>query len=268
MNTRTNNVPRFLDLAAHPVRWRMLVELAGCDRQVGELMRAVGLPQGLVSYHLARLRDGGLVSSRKSSFDARSVYYRAHLDRCGELLAATGTALHPGLSPRPAHAASDTPVRARAVAKDSRRASVLFVCTGNGTRSQIAEALLRHKAGDSVEVFSAGSHPKPIHPNAIKVLADIGIDISAARSKPLRQFIGRRFDYVITLCDKVREICPKFPGPGKRVHWSIADPSATSDSLRATAPAFRALLADLDSRIEFLVSLVDHHSERRLARHG
>jgi protein-tyrosine-phosphatase/DNA-binding transcriptional ArsR family regulator len=264
MTTRmmTDGVPPFLDLAAHPVRWRMLVELAGSDRQVGELTRIVRQPQGLVSYHLARLRDGGLVSSRKSSFDARAAYYRVHLDRCGDLLAATGAALHPGLP------SSGPATPARLLARDRRRVKVLFACTGNGTRSQIAEALLRDKAGDTVEVVSAGSHPKPIHPNAIKVLAEKGIDIAGAQSKPISQFSRRHFDYVITLCDKVREICPKFPGRGQTTHWSIEDPSVASGTLRATTPAFRSLAADLDSRIEFLISLIDHQTTKEHARYG
>src|SRR4249920_3913530 len=117
MKTPTKTaVPPFLDLAGHPVRWRMLVELAGCDRQVSELTRAVGLPQALVSYHLGRLRDGGLVSSRKSSFDARAAYYRVHLDRCGELLGATGAALHPGLSSRLYDSSTRTQARSLAMA--------------------------------------------------------------------------------------------------------------------------------------------------------
>src|SRR4249920_3850855 len=130
----TGAVPPFLVLAGHPLRWRMLVELARSDRQVGELTRAVDRPQGLVSYHLARLRDGGLVSSHKSSFDGRAVYYRVHLDRCGELLATTGAALHPGLT------SSGMPTQPRRPVDGRRRLRVLFVCTGNGTRSQIAEA--------------------------------------------------------------------------------------------------------------------------------
>ena len=254
-------VPPFLDLAGHPVRWRMLVELAGCDRQVGELTRLVGQPQGLVSYHLARLRDGGLVSSRKSSFDGRAAYYRVHLDRCGELLAATGAALHPALS------SNAPPTEARSLAKDRRHLKVLFACTGNGTRSQIAEALVRDRAGDTIEVVSAGSHPKPIHPNAIKVLAEIGIDISDARSKPITEFRGHHFDYVITLCDKVREICPKFPGHGQTMHWSVADPSLASSTLRGSLPAFRDLVEDLQSRIGFFISLIDNPSKRN-TRHG
>jgi len=265
-------VPPFLDLAGHPLRWRMLVELAGSDRQVGELMRVLGEPQGLVSYHLARLRDGGLVSSHKSSFDARSVYYRVHLDRCGELLTATGAALHPGLmssgAALQADASSGSRAAARPLGKDRHSVKVLFACTGNGTRSQIAEALLRDKAGDVVEVVSAGSQPKPIHANTVNVLAERGIDISGARSKPISQFSGRHFDYVITLCDKVREVCPKFPGRGRTMHWSIADPSLASGTLRATLPAFRAVAADLESRIGFLTSLIDHQTKKEHARHG
>jgi protein-tyrosine-phosphatase len=240
----------------------MLVELAASDRQVGELTREVGRPQGLVSYHLARLRDGGLVSSHRSSFDGRAAYYRVHLDRCGELLAATGAALHPGLS------ASDPSTPVEPVVGERRRIGVLFVCTGNGTRSQIAEALLRNKAPDRVEVVSAGSHPKPIHPNAITVLAELGIDISDARSKSITEFTGRRFDHVITLCDKVREICPEFPGQRRFMHWSIEDPSRLPGTARATLPAFRAAAADLESRIGFLISLIDAESKKEHTRHG
>lgn len=264
MSARLMNgvVPPFLVLAGHPTRWRLLVELSGSDRQVRELTRLAGRPQGLVSYHLARLRAGGLVSSRKSSFDGRAVYYRVHLDQCSELLAATGAALHPGLP------SSGAPTPTRPVRRGRRRAKVLFVCTGNGTRSQIAEAILRDMAGNRVEVVSAGSHPKPIHSNAIKVLAERGIDISGSRSKPITQFRGRHFDYVITLCDKVREVCPEFPGRGRTMHWSIEDPSRASGTLRDTLPAFRALAAELESRIGFLTSLIDNESIKEDARHG
>ena len=239
----------------------MLIELAGSDLQVGELTQALDQPQGLVSYHLARLRAGGLVSSHKSSFDGRVVYYRVNLDRCGELLAASGAAIHPGLC------SSGPPTPEQLVVRDRRRISVLFACTGNGTRSQIAEALLRSKAGDTVKVVSAGSHPKPIHPNAIRVLAERGIDISDAESKPIKQFGSRRFEYAITLCDKVREICPEFPGQRRAMHWSIEDPSRLPGSLHATMPAFRAVAADLESRIGFLISLINNDSTKEHTRH-
>lgn len=202
------------------------------------------------------------MSSRKSSFDGRGVYYRVHLDQCAELLAATGAALHPGLP----SGGQRTP--ARPVGLGRHLAKVLFVCTGNGARSQIAEALMRDRTRDTVEVVSAGSHPTPVHPNAIKVLAERGIDISGARSKPIAQFSGRHFAYVITLCDKVREVCPEFPGPGQTMHWSIEDPSRASGTLRATLPAFRELAAELESRIGFLTSLIDNRSIKENARHG
>jgi protein-tyrosine-phosphatase len=145
---------------------------------------------------------------------------------------------------------------------------VLFVCTGNGTRSQIAEALLRDRTDGAVEVLSAGSHPKPIHPNAIAVLAQRGIDISGARSKSLTEFTGRHFDHVITLCDKVREVCPEFPGSVRTMHWSIEDPSLSPGTRRATLPAFRAVAEDLESRIGFLVSLIGTDSHKEHTRHG
>lgn len=256
----TGPVPPFLTLAGHPLRWKLLAELARSDRQVGELTRVVGRQQGLVSYHLGRLRAGGLVSSRASSFDRRAVYYRVHLDRCRELLASTGATLHPGLAAGTA--------AARPVSGARRCASVMFVCTGNGARSQIAEALLRRAAGDGVEVVSAGSHPKAVHPNAVKVLAERGIDIASARSKPLTEFVDRRFDYVVTLCDKVREVCPEFPGQRRSVHWSIEDPGAAPGPSRATLPAFRAVAADLESRVQYLIALIDSDLAKELTRHA
>ena len=249
--------PELVRLLAHPLRWALLTALAGSDHRVRELVDRVGEPQNLVSYHLRLLRDGGLVRATRSSHDGRDSYYHLDVRRCAELLAATGEALHPSLREGVA-----LPVTS------SRPVAVLFVCTGNGARSQIAEALLRDRAGDRIDVVSAGSHPKPVHPNAIKVLAERGIDISGSRSKPIDQFRELDFDYVITLCDKVREICPEFPGQRRSMHWSIEDPSRASGSLRTTLPRFRALAAELESRIAFLTSLIDNESNKENARHG
>jgi ArsR family transcriptional regulator, arsenate/arsenite/antimonite-responsive transcriptional repressor / arsenate reductase (thioredoxin) len=235
--------PAFLRLAGHPVRWRLLTELARSDLRVGELAAIVGQPQNTVSYHLARLRAGGLVSMRRSSADHRDSYYRLELGRCGELLAATGAALHPGLATTPPAPAGR---RRRAAA-----VGVLFVCTGNSARSQIAEALLAHAAGDRVQAASAGSHPKDLHPNAVRVMREYGIDLAGRRSKHLNEFTGHRFDYVITLCDKVREGCPEFPGGPQPVHWSIPDPAAEGTG-QASYAAFRRVAADLQTRIGFL----------------
>ena len=241
---RQIDAPSFVGLAGHPVRWGLLSELARSDRHVNELTHLLGQPQALVSYHLGRLRDGGLVSSRRSAHDGRASYYRIDLTRCGDALAATGASLHPGLALR---------IVAPAVLPRRRRgrASVLFACTGNGARSQIAEALLQHVAGDRVDVVSGGSHPKPIHPNAIRVLAERGIDISDRQSKPLVQFDGRHFDFVVTLCDKVREACPEYSTRAQAIHWSIEDPSRAPGGNRATYPMFRDLTDELASRIAF-----------------
>jgi protein-tyrosine-phosphatase/DNA-binding transcriptional ArsR family regulator len=234
--------PAFLQLAGNPVRWRLLTELARSDLRVGELTALVGQPQNTVSYHLARLRAGGLVSMRRSSADQRDSYYHLDLTRCGDLLAATGAALHPGL-------ATITPAPAGR-RRRANRVRVLFICTGNSARSQIAEALLAHAAGDRVEAASAGSHPKDLHPNTVRVMREYGIDIAGRRSKHLNEFTGHRFDYVITLCDKVREICPELPGGPEPIHWSIPDPAAEGTG-HASYPAFRRVAADLHTRIGF-----------------
>ncbi|HUN32018.1 MAG TPA: MarR family transcriptional regulator [Trebonia sp.] len=245
MNVRQDQAPpEFLALAGHPVRWRLLAELARSDLQVRELTTLTGQPQSLVSYHLGRLRAGGLVGMRRSSADGRDAYYRLDLARCGELLASAGAALHPGLRlVRP-------PVRAGGAA------SVLFLCTGNSARSQMAQAICEQLAGDMVTAASAGSRPKPLHPNAVAVMRELGVDISAREPRHFSVLAGQRFDYVISLCDRVREVCPDFPGHPQVIHWSIADPAASGGTDAETYPAFRALAADLRNRIGFLLARI------------
>ena len=239
--------PGFLRLAGHPLRWRLLTELARSDRQVRELRDLLGQPQSLVSYHLGQLRAGGLVSARRSSADGRDAYYRVDLTRCTELLTETGRALHPGLGL--------IPVPADRVGVRTR---VLFLCTGNSARSQMAEALLGQLGGDVIEAASAGSQPKPLHPDAVLVMREHGIDISGNRVKHLDTFAGQRFGYVISLCDRVREVCPEFPGHPQMIHWSIADPSGEQD----THQAFRRVAAELRTRIGFLLALIGHDAGR------
>jgi len=242
---RTSSPPPFLDLAGEELRWGLLCELARSDRRVGELIRAVGQPQSLVSYHLRKLRSGGLVTSRRSSADGRDTYYRLDLARCAALLTEASTSLHPALRLRPAPKSTSDTVSGR----------VLFLCTGNSARSQMAEALLAQRA-PRIEVVSAGSHPKVLHPNAVAVMREHGIDVSGRRTKHVNEFAGQSFDYVISLCDRVREVCPEFPGHPELVHWSMPDPSASGDTHAASYPAFRRTAADLSARTGYLLETI------------
>src|SRR5437899_11668804 len=126
----------------------------------------------------------------------------------------------------------------------TKKKRVLILCTGNVARSQTAEGLLRHLAGDRFEVFSAGLLPSYVRPNAIAVMKEIGIDISHHRSKSLNEFIDTPFDYVITVCDHASQHCPIFPGPAKRIHWSIEDTVAFGYD-EAEQAAFRHSRHDL-----------------------
>ena len=230
-------------------RWALLSQLANSDRRVGELTQLVGEPQNLVSYHLRELRDAGLVSSRRSSFDGRDTYYRLNLDRCGALFRESAAALHPALQ-LTLDVVTPPPRRGRA-------ARVLFLCTGNSARSQMAEALAEDRSAHAIQARSAGSHPKQLHPNAVRVLAERGIDIADRRSKHLDRFARERFDRVITLCDKVREVCPDFPGQPTTAHWSMADPSSEGVDDKASYPAFVRTADEIEQRVDLLLSQLD-----------
>ena len=244
--------PRFLRLAGHPLRWRLLSELARSDRRVGELCELADQRQSLVSYHLRRLREDSLVSARRSLADGRDTYYVLELRRCGELLVSAGASLHPGLAPTMgSHAGPRRP---------SARARVLFLCTGNSARSQMAEALAEHLSGGALRAASAGSHPKPLQPDAVRVMRDREIDLAGRGSKHLSEFTGRRFDYVISLCDRVREICPEFPGTPQAIHWSIRDPGREPGTDHETLPAFERTAAELETRTGFLLQAINHNT--------
>jgi ArsR family transcriptional regulator, arsenate/arsenite/antimonite-responsive transcriptional repressor / arsenate reductase (thioredoxin) len=238
--------PRIVRLLAHPVRWQLLQELARSDRAVRELTELVDEPQNLVSYHLRKLRDGGIVVAQRSSADGRDSYYAIDLARCQDELRTAGEGLHPALwlVPTPLELPTTTP---------GRRQRVLFLCTGNSARSQIAEALLDHLSAGTVDVASAGSAPKPLHANAVRVMRTRGIDISANRTKHLDELRTQRFDLVVTLCDRVREVCPEFPSEPRLVHWSIPDPAREGPTNRASYPAFERTAAELETRIRFLL---------------
>jgi protein-tyrosine-phosphatase/DNA-binding transcriptional ArsR family regulator len=252
------NPQHFLQLVGDAQRWRLLTELAASDRRVGELCDLLDKPQNLVSYHLGELRNAGLVSARRSSADGRDSYYRIDLLRCGELLCAAGAAIDPGL--RLGLLPPEHPLQPR-----GRQPRVLFLCTGNSARSQMAEALLEHRSGHRVAARSAGSHPKALHPNAVRVMAERGIDIAGHRTKQLRRFARSRFDRVITLCDKVREICPEFHGRPPTVHWSMADPAAEGGDDATSYPAFVRTADELETRIGVLITQLSTQPTARRA---
>ncbi|MBQ1025049.1 MarR family transcriptional regulator [Micromonospora sp. C95] len=252
--------PGVLRLTAHPLRWRLLAELARSDRQVRELMELIGQQQSLTSYHLGQLRAGGLVTVRRSSADKRDSYYSLNLLACRNLLAEAGALLHPGLRLTPAALAPPGP--------DPRGAGelpvrVIFLCTGNSSRSQMAEAILQQLGGERVDVVSAGGQPKPLHANTVRVMGESGIDMTKRRPKHLSDFLEQRFDYVISLCDRLREVCPDFPRARAVVHWSVPDPAAEAVSAEQSYAQFQRTAEELRTRVEFLLYAIDHATAAR-----
>lgn len=132
---------------------------------------------------------------------------------------------------------------------------VLFLCTHNSARSQMAEALLRHIGGDRFVAFSAGTEATRVHPLAVQAMANVGVDIAGARSKHLREYLGDRFDYVITVCDAANESCPVFPGDPQRIHWSFRDPSAAAGSDAERLRAFERVRDEITLRLRTWVQL-------------
>ena len=239
------------------MRWQLLGELARSDRQVRELTALVGQRQSLTSYHLGQLRAAGLVTMRRSSADGRDTYCSLNLAVYRERLAESGAALHAGLRLVPAELTLPAEGLGGPLVESPTKSPVrvLFLCTGNSARSQMAEAILRRLGGSRVDAASAGSHPKDLHPNAVRVMRERGMDISGARSKHLSEFAEQRFDYVISLCDRVREVCPDFLGAPARVHWSIPDPAAEAagSAGQDSYPAFVRTAEELNTRIQFLL---------------
>lgn len=243
--TNTTVPPDFLKLLAHDLRWQLLQLLAHSDCRVQELVAQVNRPMNLVSYHLKQLRAAQLVTERRSSADGRDVYYTLDLARLNVLYHESGAQLHPVLGYAPA---SQPALIALSATPPSR---VLFLCTHNSARSQMAEGLLRHLGGAAVVPFSAGNEPSTVHPYAIRALAELGIDIRNQRSKHLDEFRGETFDLTITVCDRVRENCPIFPGDPEQIHWSIPDPLAKDGD--DTYAQFTSIAQDLRTRISYLL---------------
>lgn len=142
------------------------------------------------------------------------------------------------------------------------RITVLFVCTGNSARSQMAEALLGWAYGGSFDVMSAGTNPQPVHPLTIRALAAIGIDASGARSKSVNELLGQSFDHVITVCDDAREACPVFPGEAAREHWSLEDPARATGTEAERLAVFERIRDEIATRLAAFVAAIREAGQR------
>lgn len=241
--------PPVLTLLAHEVRWQLIRALALSDYRVQELVNRTGRPFNLVSYHLKQLRAHQLVTERRSSADARDVYYHLDLARLRTLYQASGEAIHPVLmngceAPEPDEHATGPAVR------------ILFLCTHNSARSQMAEGIARVLGKTRVEVFSAGIDASVVHPDAVRVLSNMQIDIRQQVPKHINQFVGQSFDYIITVCDRARETCPVFPDDPEHIHWSFPDPTTIDDTAERYRQ-FQVIAGELVIRIHRLFLLID-----------
>ena len=251
MNDMLLHPPSVLKLLAHEVRWTVLCRLARSDLRVQELGDLLALPQNLVSYHLRKLREGRLVTERRSSADERASYYSLDLEHVQMLYQAAALQLHPAIT-----LSDSAPAGAQAV--PHRKLRVLFLCTENSARSQMAEALLRQMSQGQIEASSAGSQPaREIHPLARRVMERIGIDMSGAVPKHVDLFRGQHFDAVVTVCDRVREVCPVFPDDPERIHWSFPDPALVEGSEETRYHAFEQTSLQLTARIRLLITLLE-----------
>ena len=137
----------------------------------------------------------------------------------------------------------------------SHKKNIIFICTGNACRSQIAHGLLQNLANDRFNVFSAGSHPSRVHPMSIKVREEIGIDISHHTSNHMDDYLNKGIDIVITVCDDANKLCPVFPGNVQRLHWSIEDPFKGWEYNENQMESFRVTREEIKARIlDFLQS--------------
>lgn len=241
----TTHVVQFFKVVADKTRLAIIDVLALTDLRAGEIVARLGLPQNAVSYHLKQLRAIGLLRDRRSNSDARDVYYSVDIERLHALYVAAGATLHarnPEDDQECGLDAVDRPLR------------ILYLCTHNSARSQLAEGITRKLGGNRVEVYSAGSAPADIHPMTLEMLEEWNIDPMLHRSKSLNEFVGQPFDYVITVCDRVRDQCPTFPDDPKQIHWSFSDPTKVADRLQQRQ-AFETIRRELNTRIRYLLCL-------------
>ncbi len=236
--------PLVFSLLSEPVRWQLVTALGQGDWMIQELATQLRQPLNLVSYHVSKLKAAGLVRERRSSLDGRARYCSLDLRRLEDLYADAGRAL-------PGRGHGQLQRRLQRRMETGRPLRVLFLCTHNAARSQMAEALLRDAVGGRWVVQSAGSQPAGVHPLAVKTLARRQIDIHQHTSKTVAALGPGAFDLVITLCDRVRAEPIRLTGRPLRQHWSLPDPLARPR--RAQPEAFAQTADALAERIDWLV---------------
>lgn len=231
------------------LRVNLLKQLTLGDLRVQELCNQTCAPINLVSYHLKKLKEAGLVRERRSMADGRDLYYSLELQTLQSQFLSLGFRLHPSLC-------IDRSCLPRAILPFPRSLSVLFLCTHNSARSQIAEAILRVRSEESIEVFSAGTHPTEVHPLTFQVLKSRGFPIEQIYSKHLNEVSIKSFDVVITVCDRAREECPVFQGTTHQLHWSLPDPLEVLGPTSKQTHVFEKVARELEWRIDsFLINM-------------
>jgi protein-tyrosine-phosphatase len=248
-----DQTPALFKLLAHDIRWHLLTLLVHSDYTGQELVRLLKHPQNLVSYHLRLLAGQQVIRERRNNADERSIYYSLDLERLHSLLAHAGENLHPAFSVTPISSTEHKP----SVSSSQPPVRVLFLCTHNSARSQIAEGMMRGLSNGSIEVASAGSDPTSLHPLAVKACAAMGFDISQQRSKAIDELQEQSFDYIVTVCDRVREVCPTWPSEPTCMHWSFPDPSAVQGTEEERYRAFEQTALQLMTRIRYLLILIE-----------
>jgi thioredoxin type arsenate reductase len=240
--------PLLLTLLGNDIRWKLISLLVKSDFSVGELQRKVRGQQNLISYHLRRLKKAKLVRENTSIADGRETYYSINMPQLQQLFFSIGSSLHPALDPN---------ADSRAERKAAERLRILFLCTHNSARSQMAEGLMRARGGNRVEVYSAGTEPSQVNPLAIQAMDELGINIRNQESKSMDLFLNQKFDYVITVCDRAKDACPVFPGAPEQIHWSFPDPSEASGGPDKKLKAFQETAQGLSQRINYLMMMIE-----------
>jgi ArsR family transcriptional regulator, arsenate/arsenite/antimonite-responsive transcriptional repressor / arsenate reductase (thioredoxin) len=240
-------------LLTDSVRRQLTSTLMLNDVVLDDLADAVRLPSETVMALLEPFLSAGVITQRRSDAHSDQLYCHLNLELLDTLYQAEG-------NESLAFAAAVEEGQNATSTQQGARPRILFLCTRNSARSQLAEGITRLLSKGQVEAFSAGNQPGFVHPMAIELLTALHVDVSGQYSKHLDQFLGQDFDYVITVCDNARETCPVFSGAKRTIHWSIPDPAIVEDS-EARSRAFSRVATELQNRIRYLLILLER--ERR-----